>query len=76
MKRSTVLFAAALLLAGASHAAPGANNSGVPPMAAVVVAPAAAPARAPRPYALVASPTLPCAPAYCPRQVRVRADRY
>lgn len=29
--------------------------------------------RAPKPYALVAAPTLPCAPAYCPR--RVRADR-
>lgn len=24
-----------------------------------------------RPYALVAAPTLPCAPAYCPRRVRV-----
>ena len=28
-----------------------------------------------KPYALAASPTLPCAPAYCPRQVRVRVDR-
>lgn len=27
--------------------------------------------RAPKPYALVAAPTLPCAPAYCPRRVRV-----
>ena len=24
-----------------------------------------------KPYALVAAPTLPCAPAYCPRRVRV-----
>ena len=29
-----------------------------------------------KPYALVASPTLPCAPAYCPRVVRsARVDR-
>lgn len=28
----------------------------------------------PRPYALVAAPTLPCAPGYCPR-LRARADR-
>ncbi|MFV0678861.1 hypothetical protein [Ottowia sp.] len=28
-----------------------------------------------KPYALVAAPTLPCAPVYCPRAVRVRADR-
>ena len=28
----------------------------------------------PRPYALVAAPTLPCAPAYCPR-LRPRVDR-
>ena len=27
-----------------------------------------------KPYALVAAPTLPCAPAYCPRRVRV--DRH
>lgn len=29
----------------------------------------------PRPYALVAAPTLPCAPAYCPR-LRPRPDRH
>lgn len=29
----------------------------------------------PRPYALVAAPTLPCAPAYCPR-LRPRRDRH
>ncbi|MFT4193470.1 hypothetical protein [Ottowia sp.] len=55
---------------------------------ALAAAPAVAPAamtyyppaivideRPSRPYALVAAPTLPCAPAYCPRQVRVRVDR-
>lgn len=31
--------------------------------------------RQPKPYALVASPTLPCAPGYCPR-LRPRADRH
>lgn len=30
--------------------------------------------RPPKPYALVAAPTLPCAPAYCPIR-RARADR-
>lgn len=30
----------------------------------------------PRPYALVAAPTLPCAPGYCPQRVRVRVDRH
>ncbi|MFT3777874.1 MAG: hypothetical protein QM772_06280 [Ottowia sp.] len=53
-------------------------------VAAPVAAPAARPPhppasvarqRPPRPYALAASPTLPCAPAYCPSAVRVRADR-
>ena len=30
--------------------------------------------RPPKPYALVAAPTLPCAPGYCPR-LRPRPDR-
>ncbi len=64
------------------------NPAGSGATQSAVTAPAVAPAamtyyppaivideRPVKPYALVAAPTLPCAPGYCPRQVRVRADR-
>ncbi len=57
---------------GASHAralTPVAPAAATYPMAIIVTD---APAR--RPYALVAAPTLPCVPAYCPR-LRPRVDR-
>lgn len=42
--------------------------------AAIVYAPTVRHTSAPRAYALVAAPTLPCAPGYCPR-LRARLDR-
>ncbi|MDO5624736.1 MAG: hypothetical protein Q4G71_08615 [Pseudomonadota bacterium] len=69
--------------AGTFNPAAGVQEAPTAAEAPAVVAPAAMtyypPAiliqdRPRKPYALVAAPTLPCAPAYCPRRV-ARADR-
>lgn len=66
--------------AGKFNPAGGHDLAEVPAVVVVPVAPAAMTYYPPdiviterprKPYALVAAPTLPCAPAYCPRRVRV-----
>ncbi|QTD46541.1 hypothetical protein [Ottowia testudinis] len=57
-----------------AHAAAGAPAVHVAPAAMTYPPAIVIDTRASRPYALVAAPTLPCAPGYCPRP-RPRRDR-